>query len=753
MDAARTTVELPSTKEAPSPAPPVKSPPAPVIEEPVREAAHEEGHEPAAAVLVDDPQTAAPGQVSRAAFMAELRARLAALCDEELAAIGRTAADCPYLRAWLDYYDGRSAAQIERAIRAYTGAAVPDAAAIFDAVTERVRGAVRIWVATGKVSGIPEGVTPETPSLQRKPAEGGGGPGTSVDPLSVRQRLGAGAPMDPGTRSRMERGFGHSFEQVHVHTDAPAAALASSLSARAFTVGNEIAFAAGEYRPGTLEGDLLLAHELSHTIQQSAGALAASASPGRAFEDSSLEREADRGALFAVAPLWGLDVPFLSGKIGELRAPKERTGLALQGCETEQKLMPEAATGSVPDYNAFSDPSGLVNTPERERALLAMVQSPDQLDQVYWDAQPARNNPRAQYVWRLLEVHYHALGQYVASQVNSLACMAPGYQELGGACTPNWSVLSYLSEARAGGARLLELVALGYSTKSRELQLRNEIIVNGLNLLLAGWAARAALAGEARALNVQAPKARPLPEKVVIPPEMKALDAASVAERLSLPAPPEGYRWAKTSKGRLVVRKEANRPELPKRRYDPKSRTFPEESQFKTPKDLVKPSAVPAELQDVASKAIAARDAITTVPEGKTVARSPAGLERTSGWGSDIKSLDPVRELSKKIGHEPQANPMLDAAGQPGSYNLSHAEKQVAAVSAGGPIGVSRIMCMDCQIFFKKLANHLGKPVVVADPAGVRVFFPDGRVVVAPTVRELMGPAVLQGSEPDDDDE
>jgi peptidoglycan hydrolase-like protein with peptidoglycan-binding domain len=83
---------------------------------------------------------------------------------------------------------------------------------------------------------------------------------------------GGGAPLDPTTRAFMEPRFGHDFSRVRVHTDARAATVARSLDALAFTVGDDIAFAPGQYRPGSDEGRALLAHELTHTIQQTGGA-------------------------------------------------------------------------------------------------------------------------------------------------------------------------------------------------------------------------------------------------------------------------------------------------------------------------------------------------------------------------------------------------------------------------------------------------------------------------------------------------
>ena len=62
--------------------------------------------------------------------------------------------------------------------------------------------------------------------------------------------------------------FGHDFSGVRIHSDPRAATLASTLNARAFTLGRDIVFGRGEYSPGTAGGNRLLAHELAHVVQQ-----------------------------------------------------------------------------------------------------------------------------------------------------------------------------------------------------------------------------------------------------------------------------------------------------------------------------------------------------------------------------------------------------------------------------------------------------------------------------------------------------
>jgi hypothetical protein len=79
-----------------------------------------------------------------------------------------------------------------------------------------------------------------------------------------------GQPLDPTPRALLEPRFGHDFSKVRVHADDKAAESARAVEASAYTVGNEVVFGAGQYAPHTNSGRQLLAHELSHTLQQGA---------------------------------------------------------------------------------------------------------------------------------------------------------------------------------------------------------------------------------------------------------------------------------------------------------------------------------------------------------------------------------------------------------------------------------------------------------------------------------------------------
>ncbi len=92
--------------------------------------------------------------------------------------------------------------------------------------------------------------------------------GASVSSNLVRN-LGPGQPLNPAIRAFFEPRFGHDFSKVRIHADAQASESARAVNARAFTAGRDVVFGKGEYAPGTGEGRRLLAHELTHVVQQS----------------------------------------------------------------------------------------------------------------------------------------------------------------------------------------------------------------------------------------------------------------------------------------------------------------------------------------------------------------------------------------------------------------------------------------------------------------------------------------------------
>ncbi|WP_327351820.1 eCIS core domain-containing protein [Streptomyces sp. NBC_01304] len=110
---------------------------------------------------------------------------------------------------------------------------------------------------------------------------------------------GAGQPLDVGVRRELEEQLGHDFSRVRLHTDRDAGVLTDLLGADAVAVGQDIFFREGAYRPGTVDGQRLLAHELLHTVQNpdGLGALRAGRDLGAvSLPQQAAEREAEEGA-------------------------------------------------------------------------------------------------------------------------------------------------------------------------------------------------------------------------------------------------------------------------------------------------------------------------------------------------------------------------------------------------------------------------------------------------------------------------
>lgn len=156
------------------------------------------------------------------------------------------------------------------------------------------------------------GVSSATPTASRQPAR------ASALPAAARDLLGShdGQQLDGNTRAFMESRFGRDFGSVRIHADAGAAASADALHARAYTVGQDVVFAAREFAPATDRGRELIAHELAHTVQQRG----ASHTRSGADRDATIEASAEaagRAAANGVA----VTQPLPMCGIGVSRAP------------------------------------------------------------------------------------------------------------------------------------------------------------------------------------------------------------------------------------------------------------------------------------------------------------------------------------------------------------------------------------------------------------------------------------------------
>jgi hypothetical protein len=137
--------------------------------------------------------------------------------------------------------------------------------------------------------------------VQRKESAEPGTGGMAAAAVGHARENSAGAPLDAGTRGKMEGAFGADFSSVRVHTDGTAGDAAKDLNAHAFASGSDIYFNQGKYQPGSEGGDRLIAHELAHVVQTGGGGggAATKTEPGAVSVSSAsdaAEHAADRAA-------------------------------------------------------------------------------------------------------------------------------------------------------------------------------------------------------------------------------------------------------------------------------------------------------------------------------------------------------------------------------------------------------------------------------------------------------------------------
>jgi len=330
-----------------------------------------ERSQPPAQIIVDDEaKTVAPHQMRKSQFLALLRADACATADAVLMSVGHTTKSCPYIEKWLGFYEKQSSHHIEQALRKYAPetAAARNAHEAIRMAVKRVQRAALTWAKTGKVEGVPKELAGQIPGeggflagMQSAASSGVGGgilglfggqkkkedsgPGNVMrkarngeqapahDAASVRSQLGSGHSLDSRVQSQMSSAFGHDFSGVRIHTDTRAASLSSDLQARAFTIGSDVAFASGEYKPGTLIGDALIAHELAHVVQQ--GGATSPPPVSRSVDTAALEADADNSAIGAVSSLIGKAARIL-GRTVATAIPQARSGLRLQRCNKSE---------------------------------------------------------------------------------------------------------------------------------------------------------------------------------------------------------------------------------------------------------------------------------------------------------------------------------------------------------------------------------------------------------------------------------
>lgn len=291
-------------------------------------------------LVANDRQERHQGQMSQRDFLDALEWRVSQRAEQALKPTPYSAEGCPWIAFWFSYYRARDVSRLERSIHRFAPETRRAATAeeYLPLLTERVGRAVERWAQTRQVDlppGMPGPVQEAARHPEAHPPAESNGSGPELPAASnsdVESRLGSGRPLDANLRHRMESALGSDFRDVRVHTESAGASFAAEQDARAVALSDHIAFADGEYRPGTPVGDALIAHELAHVAQQEQDERpAAEMLDSQPIQDRSLEAEADRSALGAVGALWSRGRK-LAGELFERTVPRLRSGVGLQRC-------------------------------------------------------------------------------------------------------------------------------------------------------------------------------------------------------------------------------------------------------------------------------------------------------------------------------------------------------------------------------------------------------------------------------------
>lgn len=138
--------------------------------------------------------------------------------------------------------------------------------------------------------------------LQRRSMSGRSAPPVAAPPEVDEVLSSQGRPLDEATRAAMELSFGHDFSRVRVHSDERAGDSALALDADAYTVGDHVTFAPGRFKPDTATGRALIAHELTHVVQQ-LGTQGDAVTVGEAHDGHEHEARSAAGAVAEGKPV------------------------------------------------------------------------------------------------------------------------------------------------------------------------------------------------------------------------------------------------------------------------------------------------------------------------------------------------------------------------------------------------------------------------------------------------------------------
>jgi hypothetical protein len=213
------------------------------------------------------------------------------------------------------------------------------------------------------------------PQISFKAARGGARRPSPQRLAAIQRELeDGGDPLPSSSRLPMEAAYGVDLSTTRVHTGATAAGLASGMNARAFTIGDDIAFGHGEFQPGSIHGDALIAHEVAHVVQQRRSA---PGEPVSTTEDAAAEHDADRSAFAVVARMWA-GAQHGIADIAANAGPRIQSGLAVRRCPSSKCCDTPAPAGPLAAVKA----AGNIDSP-RAVDLLTGKRNKEEGGEVY----------------------------------------------------------------------------------------------------------------------------------------------------------------------------------------------------------------------------------------------------------------------------------------------------------------------------------------------------------------------------------
>ena len=218
----------------------------------------------------------------------------------------------------------------------------------------------------------------EEKMLQRKTQGQAGGMASAALTQQIQNTKGGGQPMNANTRQFMESRFGVDFEGVRIHTGSRATRMNEEVDARAFTVGRDVYFNQGEFIPNSLKGKWLLAHELTHTLQQHQSLVSNSI---QREDKKSSPKKKKQPTVKDIIPFNSGDRITLnhlidSGVIGALKlGAKFSDNIDEETIETAEKLLPqlEKRTGTL---TTITDEKAIIEIDAKEKTEKSTTEKP-----------------------------------------------------------------------------------------------------------------------------------------------------------------------------------------------------------------------------------------------------------------------------------------------------------------------------------------------------------------------------------------